>query len=179
MALGSDIFWYECDTGDGQSYQLYFKSIGTQCTKTYMVASGVNGTSGPVSRSVTASPIIASGASATSTSSTTSAGTNSNKASPTKSTSYNVFASDAQIGMGLGFAVGASCLLLASFFYFRRRLRRRHRDSPLSFSQLKLAKPIIGEVSGKEKSHELAAGKGQLPELPVKESPQELPTERY
>jgi hypothetical protein len=42
-----------------------------------------------------------------------------------------------------------------------------------------LDKPDTGELAAKAKSHELAAGQGQLPELAVQEKPQELPTERY
>ena len=76
-------------------------------------------------------------------------------------------------------------LALAAFFLLRRRFYRRDQDRDSSTAQNKSAKPDIselsgrevGELSGKGKSQELAAGRGQLPELPVKEKPQELSAE--
>ena len=190
LTLGADQTWWKCISGN--FYNLYFKNQGGQCIESYLIAQAINGTGGPVPLSASSSVVTSkttetSDTPATSTSNTHSSASSAARTStspitaPEKTGSNNGLSSGATIGVGVGVGVGVGCLLVAlvSFLLLRRRLRRRYQDTPSSIAQDNLGKPNFGEVSAKERSHELAAGRGQLPELPVKERPQELSTERY
>jgi hypothetical protein len=190
LALGDTAIWYKCLSGN--FFNLYYKSIGGQCIQSFLVTSALSNSGGPVPLSASSSigsskahktiSTTTTGTSGTHTSTPSIAHTSTSPSTTSETaTSKGGLSSGAKIGVGVGVGVGVGCLLLAlaSFLFLRRRLRRRYQDSPSPIAQHNSDKPDTGELAAKAKSHELAAGRGQLPELAVKEKPQELPTERY
>ena len=181
LALGDDVIWWKCLSGS--FYNLYFKTIGSECIESYLITHAFNGTSSPIPVSNTPS---ASGSTGTRTTTAGNAATTDNgpttstssTSTSNKQTSNGGLPTGAKIGVGVGVGVGVGCLLLAfaAFLYLRRRLYAKTASS---------GGPTIpemqnpGEMPVEERPQELAAGRGELPELPVKERPQELSSERY
>ncbi len=73
LALGSDVIWWKCLSGD--FYNLYFKSIGGQCIESYLITHPVGGAGGPapISNSPTTSTTGTTSAASGSASSTSGA----------------------------------------------------------------------------------------------------------
>lgn len=195
LTLGNDDTWWKCLSGS--FYNIYFKSIGGQCIESYLItqpepdSGGVIQSGSPDTQSTATSSAEPSGEAGSQTSSSSKTSTTSDTARTTGSTSTSN-ASDTstetatkngglapavKIGIGVGVGVGASGILLAVAIFFCLRRRLRVNAAPTEAQNLS-EKREIEEMPAGKRFHELVAGRGQLPEMPAKERPQELPTER-
>ena len=75
--------------------------------------------------------------------------------------------------VGVGVGVGCIRFAVAAFIYLRRRLYARTASAGAQNQ-----KREAGELAAQQRFHELVTGRGQLDEMPAKDRPQELPTER-